>query len=462
MAGTLLLALNPAQIWQAGFCTAEMLTQFLFLCGFVFLFNSQRPSRRNLLDAILAGAAFGLAMLARYDSIILLGPLAALVVIFWKDLPQRSSAAVTLAILVALGIHAYLHGRYVAPYYHPESSNVSKGLVLVAVALGAWLLALRWPRLALRERITKWNPKLRMMAAILFCAWVVWAWIIRPALQGDGFLARHAEALFVRLGEPGVFRFLSGIDARNMYYVGYLFGSPGLVLACIGVVLLILRLRPGSQLVWLYSSLAVLLLLVTCLYNDHFLMWASRRLVPVIVPFLSIACSAALARIATHGVDWKGKAGTALAVAVLAIVLASNLSRITVVSTIRDWVGLTSWYDRVAAEVPAENVVFCDQKGFAAPLRFLYDRKAFEVSPVLPRARQNLAMVVFYMAKKGEDVFFLSMEGPLAHRQLAWDVVGEFPLVTHTLNYSRVGFPKGVKERGGPFVLYRARLAQTP
>ncbi|HEY8240721.1 MAG TPA: glycosyltransferase family 39 protein, partial [Kiritimatiellia bacterium] len=109
----LLLAMNPAQVWQAGFSTAEPLTQVLLLGGLLYL--GPALEGRSMLDAILCGAAFGLALLARYDTVLLLVPLTLVVIVAWQRPLSTSHAQVAAGVFALVLLHLFLHQRYVAP-----------------------------------------------------------------------------------------------------------------------------------------------------------------------------------------------------------------------------------------------------------------------------------------------------------------------------------------------------------
>lgn len=407
LAAAALLALNPAQLWQARFPTAEMLTQFLLLAG---IWSLARGSW-------LAGPAFGLALLCRYDTIMFLVPMAACLVVFRPDRGRRLVTFGSLLLVLPFAAQAWWHQQTLSPDYHPASDLVGRAALALTGLLAVSLALLDAPGLRLRDRLAAWTPWLHRAAALALLLGAAWSWFVRP--RG------------------------TGTEDGNFLYLVDLFGEPGVILALIGIVLWLAESEDAWRRAWLYAGLAVIGVLVWNLFNDHFLMWAARRFIPVAVPLLCAAMVFAARRM--------GRVGAA----VLAAAVAWHISATASVARTRDWPGLTSWMRSVAEHVPADARLYCDQPGFAAPLRFLFDRRAFEVHTRAPNRRSLLADVIFERRTHGHDQYWLTMSGPLGDSRLIEQEVGRFPLETWELQSSKRGVPRERKPRGGEFVLYR-------
>lgn len=426
LAAAALLALNPAQLWQAKFCTAELLGQFLLLGGAAFFLDAVRgiDARRS---GLLAGVAFGLALLARYDTIILLAPLAALTVAVLPWLPSRRGAlwcGVGLAPLIG---HHLVHHHHFAPYYQPVSGLVLQALAVVAVGLVLWLMALRVTSLRrLLEARARW---LRMLAAAGVGAWCCFAWA-RP---------------YFPAGWPA-----TGEDAGNALFLNAIFG-PGLIVYVAALLVWLHRERDVTKAIWLYASVAVLAVVTTRVFNDHFLMWVARRFIPVAIPLLVLSLAAALDHLSAATARRRGVA-TALFVAVLAL----NFSATRAMAVLRDWPGVTDWTARVAAALPPAAAVYSDQWGFTSPLRFIHGLRAYEMhGPRDDAARARLCAVMSAAAKRGERVFFLSLQAPPS--TVSWVETGRFPLASQRTETSRTQVPRKTRASGGDFVLYEIK-----
>ena len=77
LAAALVHALSAAQLRQAKFPTAELMTQFFLLAGVALLALATLDDDPRPVLAPLAGATLGMAILTRYDAIVFLVPLAA-------------------------------------------------------------------------------------------------------------------------------------------------------------------------------------------------------------------------------------------------------------------------------------------------------------------------------------------------------------------------------------------------
>ena len=428
IAATVFFAFCPAQLWQAQFSTAEMLAQLLLLNGAVFLAKSQESESRAGFEAFLAGAGFGLALLCRYDALMLVVPMVFIGIALWPQIPRKREAAITLAVVALLGVQAWLHQRAIAPFYHPMSTEVlgiiGVGGVLVLLH-GALMRVEVW-----RSLTVSLSLKARTPLAGLLLFWAAYAALIRP---------------FHEKSE----------DAANMLLLADVVGYLPLVIGFVGTALLIQRTESVWKRAWLYGSIAVLVVLVTRLYNDHFLMWSARRFVPVILPLLAIGCGMVFSNLAS-----RNKAGLMLALALATACIGLNARSIATLSQRRDWHGLVAWYDKVNAALPQGATLVSDQPGFAAPLRFLYGHRAFELHDKGPGAYEKLARVFERWTGRGEKVWYLSMNAFPSGAGIRLTPRADLPLYSAMLEHAKRGVPRELKDRSGAFVLYEVESSK--
>lgn len=406
---SVLLMLNPAQIWQARFPTAEMLTQVLLLAGLWML------ARKSW----LAGPAFGLALLCRYDTIMFLAPLGAASLVFASDRADRRQTWLALAGIMPFVVQAVWHQKTFAPHYHPVSDLVLRVSVVLIGAVMLALFVLDLPRIGLR----RWFAAKR----------AIWVCLAVPML---GLAVLYAAWWRPRAA-------MAGPESANFYYLTDLFTPLGVGLAAAGFIAWMLETQPHWRRAWGCAAMGATVVLVFNVFNDHFLMWVARRFVPVVVPAVCIASVAAARR-------WPR-----LGLAGILAVLVWQASAMAAVSRTRDWPGLTAWCRRAAEVMPPRALVFCDQSGFAAPLRAFFDRRTFELYDRSPDRRQKLAHVMGDRIRMGDEVYFLTMSGKIPDAGLKFEETSKLPLETYTLNVSKRGVPRGRKARGGEFVLYR-------
>ena len=463
LAAAVLLALNPAQLWQAKFCTAEMLGQFLLVGGALFFLDAlqgrgaDRRSARSANEAVcatLAGAAFGLALLARYDSIIFIAPLFAMTIAAWAWLPNRRNAFIVIASFAPFMVHHVIHHHLFAPYYQPMS-----GLVLVAIAIcvaGAFVFSVAMRFDAIRKVAEQKSRMLRIIASLAVLAWWGFVWA-RPHFPKASAMA--------------------GPDAGNFYFIAAMFG-PLVALFAASLVAWIFSEKNPVRAIWLYASTTSLMVVTTSVFNDHFLMWVSRRFIPVAVPLLILAFVKlldAIARRRSKILEDVANAPRSLrarkrlfakreatVMALLFAVLMMNFRATRAMAMLRDWPGLADWTARVAAVIPDDARVFCDQKGFAAPLRFLFGKKTYELHlPESDKSRgEKLEAVMNAAAARGEKVFFLTMQARTDDRSVAAPSFVErdkFPLTSQKMENSERAVPLATKAAGGDFVLYEIR-----
>lgn len=445
-----LLAVSPAQVWQAGFPTAEMTTQFFLLAGAVFLLLSQSRREGGSGLALLSAWCLGFALLLRYDTILLLVPVMLWLLAGLPGAAYPGRILVMLAALVAPVAHFHHIQTHVAPYYHPVSSMVVPVLTAVTGVILAWLLVRTLARRWLAPRLDRWDAHLRRVLAFGFVIWLVIAGVVRPWLAagggGVGWLRERFGA------EHTLVALLAGHDAGNIFHLAAFVGWPALVLALAALVTAVWTCRDLSRRALLYAATVSLVIITTHVFNDHFLMWVARRFVPVILPLLVVLAVGAMAGLARRG--WWPRA-TVAGAALVAVLAAFPASDAAYLARHRDWPGLLAWVERVEQGIPPGATVFCDQPGFAAPLRYLHGHRSYELQRREPDARTKLAEVMRGRLERGEEVVFLTMRGPIPDAGLAFTSLADMPLESSIVQDTLRGIPASLKSRGGNFVLYR-------
>ena len=448
----LLLAIHPAQVWQARFATAEILGQVLLLAGASLWIDAERhPGGR--LPAVLAGFLLGLAFFTRYYTILFLVPLLLLFLARPSVREQRRKTGLFLGALAAVGLHAAWHMTRVAPCYRPLPGLVFPLLQASAALAGTLIAATRFfPSAFARLSAPPSQRILRLGLSLALAAFFLFAWYIRPRLAMDGRVAQAAATLFQAFGHPEWLPRLAGADAFNIQFLVALFGPFGLLLAFAGILVLVWRMPDHASTAWLLASCSVLVLLLTNVFHDHFMMWVSRRFIPVGIPLLVIGVTAAT-REAVALVRRRGRRPTlALAPLLLALVVLPLLPKTAAMASHRDWPGLEAWFRQLARQLPPDAIVFCDQPGFAAPLRFLHGVRAHEIHGGLSAGAFALRHRQALLELDGQPLL-LSMRNLPPDALAVCRPLGSFPLVSHIQQQPRHAVPAGVKPRGGTFSL---------
>lgn len=449
-----LLALNPAQIWQAKFQTAEMLTQLLLLSGTAALLNTAQPGGRRL-AAALAGVCYGLALITRYDTILFLAPLC--VFLLWLASTQRvpRSVFLTVGLVLLCGCHALIHIKLIAPYYHPLPHLVVPAITIMG-ALGIMLTVVgRLWITFFRRPLPHLTTTARLLMGCLFATFVFWAWYVRPRLTFDGHTFRAITSWAGIFGQTGLPAVLSDPNAWNMHRLSEVFGWTGLLLACGGITIMLASPQTCLVRAWLISSLCVMGFLVTNALNDHFMMWIMRRFVPVVIPVLVVGAVAICKHAELQARKLSSATGRVSSLACFMLVLLSCLPASYTMAASRNWPGLAGWCGTVNAAMPRDSTLFCDQSGFAAPFRFLYGHKSYEVNIGASDSRADLNSLIRAVVAESPNVYFLSKHGEPDIPGVAIERQSKYYLSSSILRQPKVRFPSGTKNRSGSFVLYR-------
>jgi hypothetical protein len=184
----LLLATNVLQVWFARFPVSELTSQFLTFLGLLALLRFE--ARRARAWGALAGAAFGLSLLVRIDSVLILLPLLAWVSIRAAEgrlpWPRLLALVVPFALLAThAALHAsffarkYVHSILTRPYWQQAPATWLVALLaLAAASVVVWRFG---PRLLVQLEAR--GRALRAVLAGLLVLMAVYAYAVRPALS---------------------------------------------------------------------------------------------------------------------------------------------------------------------------------------------------------------------------------------------------------------------------------------
>jgi hypothetical protein len=454
----LTLALNPIQIWQAKFCTAELIAQVLFIWGFYSLARAADPAEsRRRTFAILAGFLLGAALLARYDALVPLTVIGLFWCWTWRAV-DRPGVVIGLPFIgvALLATQAWWHQHAVAPFYAPLSAQVLPLLEVCGALALAGILFNFLPAL-IRNPIlrlwTRWEKTIRWGVAGAVAVWIGFVWLIRPALHAGGSFAVRVDHLCRWMGWPAGLEILTGDDPWTLAYLQDAWGIAALALAFAGLIYFLYRERRVWALTWGLGTLGGLLVLSLNVHNDAFMMWVTRRFVPVVLPLLAVGLAAGGIALGRWFDRFRSGVGPTVATILCIGLLLIPAPSIWAMARYHDWPGLTDWFDRVAPRLPAAATVVCDQPGFAAPLRFLYGLHTLELRYRGPDARTRLLADLARRAEQGP--VYLLTENTDGLETAPVEAQAVFTLRSEIFNTYRRGVPLTMKPRGAELVLYR-------
>jgi hypothetical protein len=337
-AGAFLLALTLPESYTSRSAFSEILAQTLLFGGLCLVVDSLAPRQSRIL-ASLAGLALGLTVLVAIGSLVNLLPT---IVFLGTLLAARRPQALPFGGGLLAGVGYGLIGGFVLA--GPTMSALAPRLGQIALAAAAFLAVTlagaaaalvdpvrRHVVRVLRARPLRWLPEAGAVIVVAVAA----ALVIRPYLQKVEGGANPYIAALQRISQlPVDPRRLYAED--TMYWAIWYLGAPALLLGVAGLALLTRRcLRAlitwrdptGATRAWVlplmiigWGSAAVLWLPNTTPDQP----WASRQLVPVLLPGLIVAafwaCAVLAARARERGAGTAAvAAATACFVAALAV-----------------------------------------------------------------------------------------------------------------------------------------------
>jgi hypothetical protein len=284
--GAAVLALSLPEMFTSRSTYSEPLVQVLFLCGLCLVADALTAQGRGAqVLAALAGLAIGLTVLVRIDGISDLLPLIPYCGILLVG--RRPQGLPLLGGLMVGGGVGLLEGVVLSrPYLNSLNSSLMPLLavtVVVVVITGVAVLILsgQHPRLLTR----RWATAAAMV----------------PVVITAGFLIRPYVQTVRRRGTSGAVHAMAKIQARqhlpiqphrlyyelSMHWVFWYIGVPAVLLATLGASLLVRRCVRGQAPAWTLPLMTFGWIIVTTLLRPSVMPdqpWASRRLVPAILP----------------------------------------------------------------------------------------------------------------------------------------------------------------------------------
>jgi len=326
-AGALVLAISLPEQYTSRNTFSETLAQIMLFGGLCMLADSftltsgrhtatppvtaswRDGPAPNVALAFFGGLAIGLTLLIRIDSISDLLPAIPFLGIL---LLTRRAQALPFGLGLVIGVAYGLADGFVLsrPYLDSLSSSL-RPLAMIAlgvVALTGIAMALlnvrilrRWTRAALRARPLRWLPEAVAVLAVL----AVIGFAVRPYFQtvrgetDPGTISYVAELQkLAHLAIDGHRQY----SEDSLYWVIWYLGVPAVILGTLGLALLARRtLRSlltwkdsGAARIWALPLMITGWVIVSVLWRPGIIPdqpWASRRLVPVVLPGLILAAT---------------------------------------------------------------------------------------------------------------------------------------------------------------------------
>lgn len=462
VAASLVLGVSLPQIWVLRTPFSEGAAQFAAAGTIWCLTRAAATSGTRW--GVLGGLAMGAGFLIRIDAILLLiALLPALAVLHAST--ARPTGWATLAFVpltFAFAGWGLLHGyEFTPPYMRFMDQYLGPLWTLAGVllALYAASLLLRGRVRAFVDRAYRHGRWWWALAALLVVAGFVFGMWLRPQFGVWAYGGRR------------------GFVDEAMVRVGWYFSSVGMVAACGGTLILLRRWLVERRIEWVPFLAVFLAVSFAYFWNprvsaDH--PWAMRRFIPVILPGIAVAITAAAMWLWDVRRRWWPAARIA-AVLLLAFVLAHEVRLTLPFWSFREKADAIDQLRDIAQQIPRGAVLLHTtgtETWVATPLAFVFGYDSLSVmrrprSPSPEELPRIFEAQVTRWLKEGRPVFYLtSDEGNWIYLspRLSWEVVDSFRFVINRAGLHRTGPPPGPGALTESFHLLRVGAApdQTP
>jgi len=277
----LALALSLPEQFTSRSTYSEPLAQILFLGGLCLVVDAlASDGAAARVAAALGGLALGLTLLVRIDGvsdILLVIPYGGMLL-----LARRPQAVPLLAGLAAGALYGAVDGLVLSRPYLARIGDSVKPLaaaVLVVAVLTAIVVLVRWDR-GLPQVRSKWLLNAPAVLAVVVLAGLA----VRPYLNPLPRRPNGAIQIIAHSRGPQ-----SPYWALSLHWVFWYIGIPAVLLGAAGAAMLARRCLQGRAPTWTLPLMVFAWIIVTVLYRPAITPtqpWASRRLVPGVLPGL--------------------------------------------------------------------------------------------------------------------------------------------------------------------------------
>ena len=367
---TLLLAINPSQIWNARITQTEILSQFLFFLALAAFTDGYRRNDRKA--AAVCGILMGVSCFNRIDTYIFgLGIYlctAYIILVYRKKSRLYLSTSLWYTIGMVLSV---LYGfRYSAPYYRDLWAAGSLKMLLLANAAFFTLIPLAF---LIRKLIIDWKPdtfrplyfrglrlkrsRLPQWAAGVLFVLFLFAYFIRP-LYFNGGAPIGTEAYF---------------SSHSLVEFGFYVPPIAMLLGFLGVYYIIKEKNLHPYLIFVAIAAACILIYTykPSITPDH--PWASRRWITVNIPAVLLLAVHGIRKIKFRGKSWNRWIKNAVVCSLVVFMLTQ--SGIFLFQSM--FQGYGKQFAKAASALPEDQPAFTFDVQLASPLTYVNGKKVY-------------------------------------------------------------------------------------
>jgi 4-amino-4-deoxy-L-arabinose transferase-like glycosyltransferase len=411
------LSLTGLQVWFARYPTSEMLTQYLFLVGAWAFTVWTTEERSHAVWPALAGAALGQLFLTRIDVFPFLAVLP--LVFIWRRWDARAQRQDLwfYALFILLVAHSLVHGLWQsAPYFFNQigfqtymlGANQRYTLPLLVTVVASLILLVVLDRdPAMRGRLAEWLRHHRVAwslpLALIVIGLAIYGYFVRPQV---GQMTVHA---YWYAGGS-----IPNLDYENLLRLGWYFTPFGVMLAAASVALMIVLEDYRRTAFFLGVGLFFSVFYLWRIQINPHQVYAMRRYVPEVVPFLVICVAWALNWVYEGRTRLWRTAGVVLAAA---WVVALGMSARGLISHV-DFRGLAGQVEQLNATFqPNSVIIYYDPTPvglgdlFGTPLRFLYGHDVVVIRNMERLDQAAFRQLVSKWRTDGRTLYWVTPDG---------------------------------------------------
>ena len=435
-----LLVFNLAQVWRCHFPTSEILVQFLLFSGFYTLMLADRKSCNFC--AFVSGFCFAEAFLARISIALVL-----FFILSWLYISNIKKVNRTVRWFfygfLPVFIYACAYHWFVASM---PTSKILTGfkffeyrnwilLILIGFCfLGAVLRSKSAD--SFRNRI--WNILSSRNAKLLFICLIT-------IIAGYGYFVRPYIA--------------SGSQAGNFPELGMIVSPVIILCAFCGLIIMMWKGISLRKTVYVFVVLPVTVYLI---YNKQIVssyMWAERRYIPVVIPFIILSAS----YFVTDCLLASGKLYKKLiATGVVCYIFFVYIPGAWPIIRHNEFPGIIEFCDKLSSDYNTDDLLIFSNSWLATPLQYVYGKNTLQLSDQqyadkIPQIKKAVKLVEQWV-HEGRKVYYISFEEKPFSTELRFVPFKQYPLYTRSMERRVGALPVNVHENKAVLNSFRIEL----
>ncbi|MBO5468851.1 MAG: glycosyltransferase family 39 protein [Lachnospiraceae bacterium] len=434
-----LLAVSPAQLWYGRNSVSEILLQLIIILSVdIYAQGYSQNMKRN---AVIAGGLIGLGVMVRIDAYIL-GVAIIAMLIYSMTCSKQHNAYTFSSVLtyVFCGSGAFIYGMiFSKQYFYDHMKNLGSLSKVLMLNLGMLMIALLVFLICMLTKSK--NDKNYLVELFNNKKATV---IIMCLLLGVWGYAYYFRSLRVKVDETTYFIKHSIVELS--WYVSVLC----MVLAIIGLVGLLYKQADKYENIFLFFAIGLSNYIGyginPYISKDH--IWASRRWVTIIIPFIVIMAVVGIRYLYIWFRKRRAFAGRIICICMIISIFCFYIYQSKAFLFVRIMYNIDNQIAQLSQQLTDDEIYFVGEGAIASYLKYVYDKNAYYFDWKEYRSIQQ-------WLDEGKVIYYIGSEDSLGGADCVKEEIYTYEIKGCFLEQTVGCYPRELYERSYECNIYR-------